>query len=490
MSRSVKYNYILNLVNIVLGIVFPLITFPYVTRILTPDGIGEVQFFTTIIEYVTLFAALGIPLYGVREIAKVRDNVTLRNKLTVEILVLHLLLTVIGYIAIIILCFVSNKIHENQTLFLVLSLSLGLGTIGVQWFFQAIEDFTYITVRSLIVRIIGLVLLFVMVRDENDVLEYAIVLSFGSAGNNIFNFIRLKKYVSASDIRNHLEPFRHIIPTLKIFMLNVTVGVYTQLATLLLGTIQSNDAVAYYSMPQRIANVVLCLVTALSGVLLPRLSSYVGQQQTDEFRNLGNKAISFVLAMTLPMVVGLVLLAEPITVVMFGEAYHSSYLVLVIWAPIIAIIGLSQVYGKSLLYSTGHELLMTLCTFGGMVAFLIVGIPGIMKFSFYGAAIASLIAEAIVTLSMMIIGKKYHPCTIFRKENLTYLIASIIMSAPIYTCTLIGLNILKIVLGIISGALTYCVVLALRKDLFYFEVKDYLMNTIASVSALRKKSNS
>ena len=482
MTRSVKYNYILNLVNIVLGIVFPLITFPYVTRILTPEGIGKVQFYSTIIEYVTLFVALGIPLYGVREIAKVRDNKELRNKITVEVLVLHLILTIIGYIAIFILCLIVSQIQENQTLFLIISISLALGTIGTQWFFQAIEDFTYITIRSLIVRVIGLILLFVLVRNGDDVLQYAIVLTCGSAGNNVFNFVRLKKYISIDVFRNHLEPFHHLVPTLKIFLLNVTVGIYTQLATLLLGTIQTNEAVAYYAMPQRIANVVLCVVTALSGVLLPRLSNYIGNHQSDQFKDLGNKAITFVLAITLPMAVGLMLLSESITVVMFGETYHSSYLVLVIWAPIIAIIGLSQVYGKSLLYSTGHELLMTFCTFLGMLTFLLVGILGIIHYSFYGAAVASLIAEGVVTLSMMIIGRKYHPCTIFRKENLTYLMASLIMSVPVYLCTFLDSNILTIIAGVISGIVTYCLILAIRKDLFYIEVKDYLINALSLCS--------
>ncbi len=486
MTRSVKYNYILNLFNIILGIVFPLITFPYVTRILTPEGIGKVQFYSTIIEYVTLFVALGIPLYGIREIAKVRDNKELKNKITVEILVLHLILTFIGYIFIFILCLTVSQIRVNRALFLIISLSLALGTIGTQWFFQAIEDFTYITIRSLIVRVIGLVLLFVLVRDSDDVLQYAVVLTCGSAGNNVFNFVRLKKYISIDDFRNHLEPFRHLVPTLKIFLLNVTVGIYTQLATLLLGTIQTNEAVAYYSMPQKIANVVLCVVTALSGVLLPRLSNYVGNHQSDQFKNLGNKAISFVLAMTLPMAVGLMLLSESIIVVMFGETYHSSYLVLVIWAPIIAIIGLSQVYGKSLLYSTGHELQMTLCTFLGMLTFLLVGIPGIIHYSFYGAAVASLTAEVFVTLSMMIIGKKYHPCTIFRKENLTYLMASLIMSIPVYLCTFLDGSILTIITGVIAGTITYCSILAIKKDLFYIEVKDYMFNAIFPSSKRHK----
>lgn len=477
MSRSVKVNYILNLTNIVLGIVFPLITFPYVTRILSPGGIGQVQFYSSIIEYVTIFTSLGIPLYAVREIAKVRDDVVQRNRITAEILTLHLLLSFIGYIIIGILSLTVPKISNNVPLFLILSLSILLNTVGTSWFFQAVEDFTYITIRSLFVRIISLVLLFVMVKESGDLIRYGIVLTCGSAGNNIFNLFRLKKYISISDFKKDIHPFSHIVPSSKIFLLNVTIGIYTQMSAVLLGFLQSNEAVGYYAMPQKIVTVILTMVTALSGVLLPRLSNYIGQKNSEQFKELGNKAISFVLAFTLPVAVGLALLAKPTTIVLFTEGYLQSFPVLIIWAPIIAIIGLSQVYGKSILYSTGHEMLMTLCTLIGMLVYICVGIPGIMKFSIYGAAVASFCAEAMVTLSMMILGRKFHPCTILRKENLTYVLATLVMAVPVYLCTLINSNIMQLVLGIPIGILTYFAVLIIKKDSFYFEI-IHLINSI------------
>ncbi len=476
MARSVKTNYVLNLINIVLGFLFPLITFPYVARVLSPGGIGQVQFYHTIIDYVVLVTSIGIPLYAVREVAKVRSDKTKRNKLTAEILTLHLLFSTIGYIAVGVLALTVPKISENTPLFIILSLSIILSAIGTPWFFQAVEDFKYITIRSLFVRIISLVLLFVMVRDESDLLQYGIVLICGSAGNNIFNFIRLRKYISKEDFAHDIHPFKHIAPTIKIFLLNVTIGIYTQLSAVLLGFLQTNEAVGYYSMPQKIVTVILTMVTALSGVLLPRLSNYIGSGNKEQFKHLGNKAISFVVALTLPIAVGLILLSKPITLVMFGEQYEQSYLVLVIWAPIISIIGLSQVYGKSILYSTGHETLMTLCTLLGMLVYLGVGIPGIIKYSIYGAATASFFAELAVTLSMMIFGKVYHPCTLFRRDNLTYLFAALLMAIPVYLITLLKSNILQLALGIPIGAITYFAFLIIKKDSFYIEIKNIVLS--------------
>ncbi len=478
MASSVKVNYFLNLTNIILGIIFPLITFPYVTRILSPEDIGQVQFYSSIIDYIILFSSLGIPLYAVREVAKCRNDVDKRNKLTVEILTLHLILSFLGYFVVGILAFTIPKISENYTLFFISSFTIILNTVGTSWFFQAVEDFTYITLRSLLVRIIGLILLFVMVKDSGDLIQYGIVLICGSAGNNLFNLIRLKKYLSINDFRKSMNPFRHIFPAFKIFLLNVTVGVYTKLSVILLGFLQSNEAVGYYAMPQKIVTVILTMITALSGVLLPRLSNYIGQDNITQFKQLGDKAISFVLALTLPIAIGLALLAKSITVVMFGEQYLVSSQILVIWAPIIAIIGLSQVYGKSLLYSTGHEMLMTRCTLLGMIVYLIVGIPAIMKFSIYGAAMASFFAELSVTMSMMVSGRKLHPCTIFRKANLTYVIASVLMILPVYLCSLIDSNIWQIIIGVPLGVIVYFSYLFLKKDIFITEIFKIIKSKI------------
>ena len=481
MGKSVKKNYILSLLDTVLGIAFPLITFPYVTRILSPGDIGQVQFYQNIIGYITLFSAFGIPLYGVREVAKRRGNVVERNKSTIELLILHIILTAIGYLAVYIMCMTVGKIQENAVLFWVLSLGLFFSMIGCSWFYQAMEDFEYITIRSLLVKILSLILLFTLVKNANDILWYAIVLVCGSAGNNIFNLIRLTKYIKKSDIQGRLTPFIHVRPALKIFALNLTIGLYTQLSVFLLGFMQSNEDVGYYSMAQKIIVVVNSVVLTLSTVLLPRLSQYIGNHQDAEFKFLGDKAISFVLAISVPICTGLVLLSKPIILVMFGQAYYPSISVLALYAPIITIIGLSQVFGKSILYSAGHEGLMITCTFIGMVTYMVVGIPGVKCLSIIGGVLGSLCAEIAVTLSMILLGKKYHPCTLLRKENLTYVIASVIMGIPVFLCTYLTKSyVMQLVIGIPLGSLTYISVLAIMRNRFFIESKNLLLSYVGN----------
>ena len=190
-QRTIKANFVLNLTNIVVGLLYPIITFPYISRVLLPEGVGLIQFFQSVINYFAMFAALGIPLYAVKEIAKVRDNVELRNQTAREILFLYLSLTLAAYSVLLLTGLSVGQFKSNLLLFLILSVHLFLDAISCEWFYQGIEDFKYITIRSLIVRLISLIALFVFVKSQSDIYIYALLLMIAEAGNYVFNFIHL-----------------------------------------------------------------------------------------------------------------------------------------------------------------------------------------------------------------------------------------------------------------------------------------------------------
>ena len=159
MPLSVKTNYILNLINTGTQMLFPLITFPYACRIIEPQGIGQVNFFSSIIGYISLFTCLGIPMYAIREIARNRNDVVKMNRTAIEILLLHALLTIAGYLIVAVLCLTIPQIKTDIPLFLILSLTIFFTAIGCEWFYQGIEDFKYITIRGLIVKLVSVILL-------------------------------------------------------------------------------------------------------------------------------------------------------------------------------------------------------------------------------------------------------------------------------------------------------------------------------------------
>ena len=437
MAKSLKVNFVFNLINTILGLVFPLITFPYVTRVLLPEGIGQVQFFQSIINYIALFSALGIPLYAVKEIARVRDNIEDRNKTAVEILCLYTLLSLIGYIVVFSIAFFVSRVSVNYPLFLVLSLHIILVAIGSEWFYQGIEVFGYITVRSVIVRVLSLIALFVFVKSENDLLIYGLLLVLAEAGNNVLNFIHLRKYIDLRRIPwRDLNISRHIRPSLRIFALNVIVSIYVYLDSIMLGFLCNNESVGYYTAATRLTRALSGFAGALGGVLLPRLSNYAGKGDQNSFNQVANKSMSLINMLTIPMSFGLIVCAPLIIDVFCGTAFVPAIRTLQIISPILIFLGISSITGTRVLYSLDQERIVIICTSIGAVLNLCLNFILIPMLKQDGAAIASIIAEASVAFSMLYLGRMFIPYRFINKENGLYFLFSFCMVVPLFVINL------------------------------------------------------
>ena len=351
---SLKTNVVFNFLNTITGIVFPVITFPYAARVLLPDGIGAVNFLQSIVAYIVLLTSLGIPMYAVREVAKYRDDVAKRNTVTVEITLLSLVLCLGGYIIVWILGECVPQIHSQLSLFYVLSLTILFTNLGVNWFFQAIEDFKFITIRAVIFRLLAAMALFLFVKTKDDLLIYALVTVGSAVGNNIINFIHLRKCVVLKQISwNHLQVWRHLKPSLHIFVFNLITSIYLNLNTVMLGFMKGDSAVGFYTAGNKISHIVLSVVASLGVVLLPRCSNLVENGRMDEFAAVTRKSYRLVQALSLPSTLGLILLASPIVIIFGGLEFADASSVLAWTAPIIIFIGLSNVYGIQILYPLG-----------------------------------------------------------------------------------------------------------------------------------------
>lgn len=476
MAGSIKKNYIYNLINTVSGILFPLITFPYVSRILLADGIGQVQFFDSIISYISLVTSLGIPLYAVRELARVRDDVQARNKMAIEIIILHSALTLLGYIIVFTMAVTVHKIQADVPLFLLLSASLFFNAIGVGWFYAAVEDFKYITVRSLLVRVCAVVALFILVKTREDLLYYAAIQVSATVGNNIFNFIRLRKYISwNTSCFSGLQFKKHLRVSLRLFVLNLIISLYVILDSVMLGFLKNEAAVGYYAGAMRMTKIVLGIVTSLGVVLLPRFSNLISTGRRGEFIGLGNKAVSFTLAMVLPMTVGLILLARPVILLFCGGSYEPSVLTLQILAPIIIFIGFSSLLGMQVLYPLGFEKLVIKATLLGAILNITLNLILIPRYSQYGAAVATFVAEFAVMLAVLMSGKKHLPFRFLNRQNREYVVATILMTAVLLPLNFCGFSMWQsIVLCPLLGCVVYFGYLALRRDPFYLTVRKII----------------
>lgn len=472
MAQSVKVNYILNLINTGTQMLFPLLTFPYVCRMIEADGVGQVNFFQSIISYISLFTCLGIPMYAIREIARDRNDVVKMNRTATEILLLHSMLTLVGYIIVAILCLTVPQVQVNIPLFLILSLTIFFTAIGCEWFYQGIEDFKYITIRGLIIKTISVILLFIFVRSKADLLYYGCYMVLGVLGGNIFNFFRLRKYIHRENIIfSELHIKRHIKPVLKVFSFSVVTSIYLQLNIVLLGFFKNALAVGYFTAATKVMQMLLQMSSCLGSVMMPRASHLIAEKKESEFNSLIQKSYDFTLVIAMPMTVGLIFCAPSLISTLCGAKFENSILPSQIIAPIILMVAISNVFGIQVLFPKGKINIVTLCCGIGAVADLILNLCLIPFFSYIGTSIAYLGAEVATTVSMYFIGRKYIPIHCFKQNHLNYLLGCIMMAVVLIVISKLQFSSLNVlILQGSCGIIVYFTMLYLRKDAILMQV--------------------
>lgn len=463
---SVKGNIILNGINTVTGILFPMITFPYAARVLMPEGIGAVNFLSSIVNYIILLTSLGIPLYAVKEVAKYQHEKFQRDKTTIEIIILSSVLCYLGYIAVWLLAKYIPEIHQQSTLFFVLSLSILFNTIGVSWFYQGIEDFKFITIRALIIRTLSALCLFIFVKSLNDLLIYCLITVGSTVGNNVINFFHLRKHIKLeSKILRNLEIVRHLKPALHIFILNLITSLYIHLNSIMLGFIQGDEQVGYFSAGTKITHIGLTLITSIGTVLLPRSANLIQNNDLAGFTSIIDKSARLTVAMSLPMILGLIMLATPITIVFCGSNYIDSIPVLYLNAPVILFIGLTNVMGIQVLYPKNKINLVIWSVSGGAISNIILNIVLIPNYGASGAAFSTLLAELVVLLIQVILGKNYYPFNWRSIFPIRYIVGAMIMGIFIFPIHyMIKNDIIQLLVCIPLGIITYGGYLILVKD--------------------------
>ena len=472
---SLKGNIILNYLNTLTGILFPLITFPYATRILHPEGIGTIDFLNSIINYILLFSALGLPFYGVREIAKYRDNATLRQQKLIEIAGLNMLLAFIAYIVVFLLATFVPRITQNNTTFYILSLAIFFSVIGVQWFYQGIEDFKLITIRGILVRIVCALGLFIFVKTPQDLIPYAFIVVATSVGNNVINFLYLKKYIRFSTISwKTLNIYQHIKPSFKFFVMFIFISVFIYLNSVILGFLKGNESVGFYTAGFRIPYILKTVIASLGAVMLPRATNLLEKQEFEQFKSLTKKTYHFVFLFALPFSVALMLFSYIITITLCGKLFINSVAVVLITTPTILIVGLSDVIGMHILLPKNKDNIMLKSIAIASFISLLLNFSLIPFFAEKGAAIATLLTETAILVFEIIWGYKYIPFKLFSKNIQLYIISTLIMLPFILICLLIPNYFISLSVALISGGFVYFTFLYYKKEEITVELLHFI----------------
>lgn len=392
---SLKKNFVMNVILTLSSFLFPLISFPYVSRILLPAGTGRVDFATSVISYFGIFAQLGIPTYGIRVCAKARDDKEKLTRTAHELLMINLIMNAVTYAALFLAVNAVPRLREEKTLILIISMTIFLGSIGMEWLYKALEQYTYITVRSLVFKVIALGAMFLLIHKEEDCLVYGGISIFAASASNILNLINARKYIGFKPVGGY-DLRRHLRPVAIFFAMSCAATIYTHLDNVMLGFMATDIDVGYYGAAVKIKTVLVNVVTALGAVLLPRLSYYVEQGDLAEFRRLTQKALHFILLAAAPLTVYFMFFARESILVLSGEAYLGSVAPMQVIMPTLMLIGITNILGIQILVPTGREKTVLYSEIAGAAADVVINALLIPRMQATGAAIGTLAAEAVV----------------------------------------------------------------------------------------------
>lgn len=396
-QKSLKLNFIMNALLTMSQFIFPLITFPYVSRILLPEGTGKVSFASSVISYFLMFAQLGIPTYGIRACAKVRDN---REKLTRtvhEIFIINMAMTLLVYFMLAIALFTVPRLQQDKLLFLIVSSTIILNAIGMEWLYKALEQYAYITLRSILFKVLALVAMFMFIHEKSDYVVYGATSILASSASYIFNFVNVHKYINMRPVGKYNFK-QHMKPIAVFFAMSCATTVYTHLDTVMLGFMKTDADVGYYNAAVKIKSILVSVVTSLGTVLLPRASYYVEHGMKEEFQRITRKAINFVFLIATPLMIYFILFAKEGIFFLSGDAYARSILPMQIIMPTLLFIGLSNIMGIQILVPLGKEKVVLYSEIAGAVADLIINLILIPVMGAVGAAIGTIVAEAVVLI--------------------------------------------------------------------------------------------
>lgn len=394
-KKSIKFNLIMNMLLTTSAFLFPLITFPYITRVLQPDGNGKIAFANSVITYFSMFAMLGIPTYGIRACARVRDDKRLLSKTAQEIWLINTAMTVIAYVFFGAALILVPRFREEPVLMLVCSMTLFLNLIAMEWLYKALECYTYITVRSLAFKVLAVVLMFMLVKSKEDYVKYAGITVLANTGYGIFNFFNLRRHITFKRLADY-DIKRHLKPIVIFFAMSVAITIYSNLDITMLGFMRDNAEVGYYDVAIKIKVILVNVVTSLGAVLLPRTSYYVEKKMEKEFWSVSAKALEFVAALSVPLTIGFVIMAEKCILLLSGDAYLPAILPMRIIMPTLILIGASNVFGVQMLVPLGKEQYVLYSECAGAIVDIILNAMFIPRYGAAGAAFGTLVAELVV----------------------------------------------------------------------------------------------
>ena len=405
-TKSIKVNMILNTIKGMLKVVFPLITFPYISRILSVENIGKYNYANSIIGYFILFAGLGISTYAIREGAQLREDVEKFNVFANEVFSINVISTIVSYIFLFILIFFTYRLQNYRYLLIILSLQIGFTTIGVEWIFSIYEDYLYITIRSIVFQILSIVLMFALVRNEEDLYRYAFASTVSIIGAGITNYFYSHQFCRLKFIF-HLNLKQHIKPILTLFGMAITVTVYVCSDTTILGILCNDHTVGIYSVSAKVYTVLKTILSSILVVSIPRLSAIIGENRNKDFNILAVDIYKTLLTILVPSIVGIAMLRKQVILIISGEKFiNATSSLLLLSIALFFCLG-AWFWGQCILVPMKDEKVVFIITVISASVNIVLNFILIPIWRENAAALTTIIAEMIAFVLCHYYGKRY-----------------------------------------------------------------------------------
>lgn len=476
MKKSIIKNYIYNLTYQILILILPLLTTPYVSRVLGAENVGIYSYTASIVSYFILFGSLGISMYGQREIAYVRDNIKKRTKIFIEINVIKIVTMTISTIVFI----VSFGIGQQYSIYYrILILELIASTLDISWFFQGLEEFKKTITRNTIVKLISVMCIFLFIKNTNDLGLYILIYALSNLFGNVSLWMYLPKYLTRVNI-SELKIKWHIVPILGLFIPQIAMQVYLVLDKTMLGSILNDMIqVGNYEQSQKIVKTALTLVTALGTVVAPRIANTISNGDKEDVSNYLEKSFRFVWLLGFPMMMGLIAVSDTVVPWFLGGEYEESKLLIKIGSMLIMAIGLNNVSGIQYLIPAKKQRIYTKSVIIGALANFIMNWILIPKFKAGGAIVSSVIAEFLILFVQLIEVKNDLNIAIVIKNSWKYIISSLVMFAPTYAIgKYMNSTIYTTLVQIVVAVIIYGSMLVILKDNFVIRIIEQIKNKI------------
>ena len=449
--QSLKKNFIYNAILTMSGYIFPLMVYPYVSRVLGVANIGACNFVDSIVEYFTILSMMGMNTIGIREIAKCKNDQQKLDNVFSQLFSLNTLTTITAIIILIIATNIVPKFAPYKDLLYIGVGKLFFNYMLINWFFQGLENFKYIAARTIFVKILFVISVFLFVKTETDVKLYYFLVALTWAGNGIINFIYAKKYVSFNFT---LKINKAIIGSF--FILGVywfMNSMYTTLNVAFLGFATNDIEVGYYTTANKLLTVIMTMFTALTSVMVPRVSVALKSNENSEAKTLIRKAINALMLFAIPLIFFVFPFSQELIYLMSGKGYEGATTPLQIMTPLFFLVGYDQIIVLQTLLPMGKDKDILRNSILAASVGIISNIFLTLNFGKNGSAIVLILAELSVLLSSQFCVTKYLGLKIPFKLIIKHIIG---FSPIIIICYVIKYFINSYVISLIVSASIIC----------------------------------